>query len=44
MAGHVNAVAKSIAEPAASYGLIPLDFALLRLILEGEEWITTQPA
>ena len=33
-----------MAELAASYGLIPLDFALLRLFLEREEWTTTQMA
>ena len=44
VAGRVNAVAKSVAELAASYGLIPLDFALLRLFLERKEWTTTQLA
>ncbi len=44
VAGRVNAVAKSLAELAASYGLIPLDFAMLRLFLEREEWTTTQLA
>ena len=29
---------------AAPYGLIPLDFALLRLFREREEWTTTQLA
>ena len=33
-----------MAELAASYGLIPLDFALLRLFLEREEWTATQLA
>ena len=42
VAGQVNAVARSMAELAAPYGLIPLDFALLRLFLEREEWTTTQ--
>ena len=44
VAGPVNAVAKSVAELAASYGLIPLDFSLLRLFLERKEWTTTQLA
>ena len=42
--GQVNAVARSMAELSASYGLIPLDFALLRLFLEREEWTATQLA
>ena len=42
--GQVNAVTRSMAELAASYGLIPLDFALLRLFLEKEDWTTTQLA
>ena len=42
--GQVNAVTRSMAKLAASYGLIPLDFALLRLFLEKEEWTTTQLA
>ena len=41
VAGRVNAAARSL---AASYGLIPLDFALLRLFLGREEWTTTQLA
>ena len=44
VAGQVNAVARSMAVLAASFGLIPLDFALLRLFLEREEWTTTQLA
>ena len=44
VAGQVNAVARSMEELAASNGLIPLDFALLKLFLEGEEWTTTQLA
>ena len=40
--GQVNAVARSMGELAASYGLIPVDLALLRLFLEREEWTTTQ--
>ena len=42
--GLANAVVRSMAELAASYGLIPLDFALLRLFLGREEWTTTQMA
>ena len=44
VAGQVNGVARSMAELAASYGLIPLNFALLRLFLEKEEWTATQLA
>ena len=44
VAVQVNAVARSMAELAASYGLIPLDFTLLRLFLKREEWTTTQLA
>ena len=42
--GLANAVARSMAELAESNGLMPLDFALLRLFLEREEWTTTQMA
>ena len=42
--GLANAVARSIAELVESNGLMPLDFALLRLFLEREEWTTTQMA
>ena len=44
VAGQVNAVARSMEELAASDVLIPLDFALLKLFLEREEWTTTQLA
>ena len=44
MTGLANAVARSMAELAESNGLMPLDFALLRLFLEREEWTTTQMA
>ena len=44
VAGQVTAVARSMAELAESNGLMPLDFALLRLFLEREEWTTTQMA
>ena len=44
VAGQVNAVARSMEELAASNGLIPLDFALLKLFLEREEWTITQLA
>ena len=40
----VHAVSRSLAELAASYGLMLLDFALLRLSLEREEWTKTQLA
>ena len=42
--GQVNAVTSSMAELATSHGLMPMDFALLRLFLEKEEWTTTQLA
>ena len=42
--GLANAVARSMAELAKSNGLMPLDFVLLRLFLEREEWTTTQMA
>ena len=42
--GLANAVTRSMAELAESNGLMPLDFALLRLFLEREEWTTTQMA
>ena len=44
VAGLANAVARSMAELTESNGLMPLDFALLRLFLEREEWTTTQMA
>ena len=44
MTGLANAVARNMAELAKSNGLMPLDFALLRLFLEREEWTTTQLA
>ena len=44
VAGHLGDIGKSVAELAASYGLMPLDFALLRLFLEREEWTTTELA
>ena len=42
--GLANAVARGMEEQVAPNGLIPLDFALLRLFLEREEWTTTQLA
>ena len=42
--GLANAVARWMEEQVAPYNLIPLDFALLRLFLEKEEWTTTQLA
>ena len=44
MTGLANAVARNMAELAESNGLMPLDFVLLRLFLEREEWTTTQMA
>ena len=44
VAGLMNTVAKGMEEQVAPYNLIPLDFALLRLFLEREEWTTTQLA
>ena len=44
VAGLVNAVAKGMAELVAPHGLIPLEFALLRVLLEKEECTTTQLA
>ena len=40
----VNAVVKGLAPILAPHGLAPIDFALLRLLLEAEEWTTTQLA
>ena len=42
--GLANAVGRSMAGLAESNGLMPLDFALLRLFLAREEWTTTQMA
>ena len=42
--GLANAVARGTVDLVVPYGLIPLDFALLRLFLEREEWTTTQLA
>ena len=44
MAHLVNAVAKGMAELVAPHGLIPLEFALLRVFLGEEERTTTQLA
>ena len=44
VAGLVNAVAKGMAELVAPHDLIPLEFALLRVLLEKEECTTTQLA
>ena len=40
----VNAVARGMAQIVAVHGLTHIDFALLRLFLEVEEWTTTQMA
>ena len=40
----VNALAKGTAELVAPHGLIPLEFALLRLFLGNEQWTVTQLA
>ena len=42
--GLATAVARGMEEQVAPYNLIPLDFALLRLFLEREEWTATQLA
>ena len=42
--GLVNAVARGMAQIVAAHGLTHIDFALLRLFLEAEEWTTTQLA
>ena len=42
--GLANAVARGTVDVMVPNGLIPLDFALLRLFLEREEWTTTQLA
>ena len=44
MAGLVNSVARGMAEIVGPHGLTHIDFALLRLFLEIEEWTTTQLA
>ena len=44
MAGLVNALAKVTAELVAPHGLIPSEFALLRLFLGNEQWTVTQLA
>ena len=42
--GLANAVAKGTVDLMVPYGLIPLDFAILRAFLGREEWTTTQLA
>ena len=42
VAGLVNAVGGGMAQIVAAHGLTHIDFALLRLFLEAEEWTTTQ--
>ena len=44
VAGLVNVVARGMADLVAPHGLIPLEFALLRLFLRQEEWTTTRLA
>ena len=44
VAGLVNTLAKGTEELMATHGLIPMEFALLRLFLAREEWTTTQLA
>ena len=44
VAGLVNALAKGTAELVAPHGLIPSEFALLRLFLGNEQWTVTQLA
>ena len=40
----INAVARGMAKIVAPHGLTHIDFAVLRLFLEVEEWTTTQMA
>ena len=44
VAGLVNTLAKETSDLVASRGLIPLDFALLRLFVGRERWTTTELA
>ena len=44
VAGLVNTLAKGTVNLMAPHGLIPLDFAVLRLFLTREEWTTSQLA
>ena len=44
VAGLVNTLAKVTAELVAPHGLIPSEFALLRLFLGNEQWTVTQLA
>ena len=44
VAGLVNTLAKGTEELMATRGLIPMEFALLRLFLARKEWTTTQLA
>ena len=44
VAGLVKTLAKETADLVAAHGLIPLDFALLRLFVGKEQWTTTELA
>ena len=44
LAGLANTLARETAGLVATHGLIPLDFALLRLFLRREQWTATQLA
>ena len=44
VAGLVNTLAKGAADLVAPHGLLPIDYALLRLFLEKEQWTVTQLA
>ena len=44
VAGLINVVARGMAEIVATHGLTHVDFAVLRLFLEIDEWTTTQMA
>ena len=44
VAGLVNTLAKGTVDLVGPHGLIPLDFALLRLFLGNEQWTVTQLA
>ena len=44
VAGLVNALAKGTVDLMAPHGLIPMEFAILRLFLVSEQWTVTQLA
>ena len=44
VAGLVNTLAKGAADLVAPHGLLPIDYAILRLFLAKEQWTVTQLA